>query len=123
MIILDGDFFHFENCNDNITIEKGNFTLNRIHDSFFFNNMFSLVNITNVSCEQNNYNSLITDVGGTCFTFRNTNFIFLKQLYVLNSFSNISTIGIKIIQNEGYTDEDEVFFKVLNLIDFLKRFI
>lgn len=105
----DGDFFQFENCKENITIYNGKFLLNRIHDSFSFNNIISFVNITNVSCEGNNNNTLINDVGGTCFTFRNTNFIFLKQIYVLNSLSNISTIGIKIVQNNGFTDKDQAF--------------
>lgn len=88
-----------DNAND-FRIINSLFLENNLHDNINIINSKS-VNFMNVSCIKNNKeqnNSL--GGGGTCFVFRYVENIGFDYVSIIDSFSNYTTVGIKLIESE-----------------------
>ena len=88
-----------KNPND-FKIKNSVFLENNLYDNIkILNSKF--VNLMNVSCIKNNKQQNNTlGGGGTCFVFRYVETIDFDYVSIIDSFSNYTTVGVKLIESK-----------------------
>ncbi len=94
---IDEDLFFVANIQSEVNVNLMSFSLNNITGHVFNVFQIKILKIIYLIYDKNNNNS--SNSGGGFLRSYNTNEKFLREIIVLNSFSDKTTVGIKLIDD------------------------
>ena len=114
---IASDFIRILNNPNNISMISSIFYENKLHDNIFVQNSINAT-IFNTSCLKNNRKGKnFIDGGGTCFVFENIYHVSFEMVSISDSYSEYTTVGVKVIESEVYFIIFLIFFIFLNIFN------